>query len=121
MCYGRCLTRDNYGRGDRATPIPNGPLNDLSAAPMAFRPSNGRRYVMENAMADNLTDELLQDYVMRQAFHSAMSALITRANEVHEISPNMAIADMTKVGHMLHYLDPHDRVGLFDGIRARLA
>ena len=40
---------DMWGR--RTNAPPDRPLNDLSAAPMAFRPSNGRRYVMENAMA----------------------------------------------------------------------
>ena len=72
-------------------------------------------------MDDYRTDELLHDHVIRQSFYSAMNSLITRANEIHEISPNMAVADMAKVGHILHYLDPHDKVGLFDGIRARLA
>ena len=72
-------------------------------------------------MDDYRTDELLRDDLTRQSFYSAMRALLTRADEIREISPHMAIEDMVAAGYMLRYLDPHDRVELFDDIRSRLA
>ena len=72
-------------------------------------------------MDDYRTDDLLNNVVHRQAFYSAMCTLLTRANDAYEHSPNLAMNDMVKVGHMLHYLDPHDRVELFDDIRRRMA
>ena len=67
------------------------------------------------------TEDMLYSAELRQSFYSAMNALITRANDIRDISPNMAIEDMIKVGHILHYMDPYDRVELFDEIRARIA
>ena len=72
-------------------------------------------------MDDYRTDDLLNNVEHRQAFYSAMCALLTRADNTYENSQNLAIDDMVKVGHMLHYLDPHDRVELFDDIRRRMA
>ena len=72
-------------------------------------------------MDDYRTDELLHYHVIRQSFYSAMCALLTRADDTREDSPNLALDDMVKVGYMLRYLDPHDRVELFDDIRRRMA
>ena len=69
--------------------------------------------MMENVVMD--------DPLARQSFYSAMCALLSRADDIREISPHMAIEDMVAVGYMLRYLDPHDRVELFDDIRRRMA
>ena len=61
------------------------------------------------------------DSTNRQAFYSAMRALVDRANAIREHQPNFAVEDLVKVGHMLHYLDPNGEIPLFDGIRDGLA
>ena len=72
-------------------------------------------------MDDYRTDDLLNDPLTRQSFYSAMRALLARANTIRESSPHMAIEDMVAIGYMLRYLDPHDRVELFNDIRDQLA
>ena len=68
-------------------------------------------------MANSCTNDLINSDILSMSFYAAMNALITRAADVREISPDHARDDMKKVGYMLRYLDPHGKIELFDSVR----
>lgn len=78
--------------------------------------------MMEDAQVNKLeTNEVLHNALLRQSFYSAMLALLARADAIRTTSPHMAMEDMVAIGYMLHHLDPHDEIRLFDDVRQQMA